>query len=117
MLQRIWTILLTPVDPRSLREYLAPPIPRRRRTDSNDHLSEEFWDRLLRHRRYEVQRYSDWLHARAMLPELNSLARWESEEVIERTEVRRLLHAKPLASAGDDRRVHRRRASDREMEP
>ncbi|MBL8578362.1 MAG: hypothetical protein JNK47_14150 [Mesorhizobium sp.] len=112
MLQRIITILLTPVDPRSLREYLRPPRPRRRRTDCNDHLSEEFWDWLLRHRRCEVQRYSDWLHDRAMLPGLDSLTQWEREQAFERLEARRLMAAKPLATVIDSRGVHRRRHTD-----
>lgn len=114
MLQRIIAIFTTPVDPRSLREYLAPRRPRRRRTDYYESLPDVFFDRLATHNHRAVIRYSEWLHANAMLPGLDSLARWERAEAFERMEVRRLLHAKPLASAGDDRRVHRRRVSDRE---
>ncbi|MBX3436245.1 MAG: hypothetical protein KF861_02060 [Planctomycetaceae bacterium] len=107
MLSRIIAIFTAPVDARSLRQYLRPRGP-------YDHLPDPFWDRLSRHPRRAILRYADWCRDRALLVDLDSLLRWEKAEAMERLEARRtLMNPKPLATVTDDRRVHRRRASDR----
>lgn len=103
MLQRILPILVTPVAPRP-----------ERRCDPLAELPEDFWHRLARHPRHAIQRYSDWRYARAQLPGLDSLARWDRQQAAERLDARQaLLNPKPLATVVDDRRVLRRRVTDR----